>query len=196
MASHSSILAWQIPWTEEPGRLKSMGLQRVGHDWVTEPGSQYFFSYLFSFFLFKNFYWSIVAFRFHWWFNGEESACHAGDLFSIPGLGRSPEKGNGNSSILAWRIPWTEELGRLQSMGLQRVRHDWMTKSKQQLLYSVVLVFVCLFVFTVLQSEIHTHTHRYICVYIYPLFFQFPSHLGHLQMGNKCMKRCSAITNY
>ena len=35
MATHSSILAWRIPWTEEPGRLQSMGSQRVGHDWVT-----------------------------------------------------------------------------------------------------------------------------------------------------------------
>ena len=32
MATHSSILAWRIPWTEEPGRLQSMGLQRVGHN--------------------------------------------------------------------------------------------------------------------------------------------------------------------
>ena len=32
MATHSSILAWRIPWMEEPGRLQSMGLQRVGHD--------------------------------------------------------------------------------------------------------------------------------------------------------------------
>ena len=32
MAPHSSILAWRIPQTEEPGRLQSMGLQRVGHD--------------------------------------------------------------------------------------------------------------------------------------------------------------------
>ena len=32
MATHSSSLAWKIPWTEERGRLKSMGLQRVGHD--------------------------------------------------------------------------------------------------------------------------------------------------------------------
>ena len=31
MAPHSSTLAWKIPWTEEPGRLQSMGLQRVGH---------------------------------------------------------------------------------------------------------------------------------------------------------------------
>ena len=32
MANHSSILAWKIPWTEEPGRLRSTGSQRVGHD--------------------------------------------------------------------------------------------------------------------------------------------------------------------
>ena len=32
MATHSSILTWKIPWTEEPGKLQSMGLQRVGHD--------------------------------------------------------------------------------------------------------------------------------------------------------------------
>ena len=35
MATHSSILAWRLPWREEPGRLESMGLQRVGHDWAT-----------------------------------------------------------------------------------------------------------------------------------------------------------------
>ena len=37
MATHSSILAWRIPWTEEPGGLQSMGLQRVGHDLATKP---------------------------------------------------------------------------------------------------------------------------------------------------------------
>ena len=35
MATHPSILAWKIPWMEEPGRLQSMGSQRVGHDWAT-----------------------------------------------------------------------------------------------------------------------------------------------------------------
>ena len=35
MAPHSSTLAWKIPWTEEPGRLRSMGSLRVGHDWTT-----------------------------------------------------------------------------------------------------------------------------------------------------------------
>ena len=36
MASHSSILAWEMPWTQEPGRLQSMGSQRVRHGCVTE----------------------------------------------------------------------------------------------------------------------------------------------------------------
>ena len=51
------------------------------------------------------------------------SAGEAGDPGSIPGVGRSPGEGNGTPhfSILAWRIPWTEEPGRVQSMGLQRV---------------------------------------------------------------------------
>ena len=35
MAPHSSTLAWKIPWTEEPGRLQSMGSHRVGHNWAT-----------------------------------------------------------------------------------------------------------------------------------------------------------------
>ena len=35
MATHSSTLAWKIPWTEKPGRLQSMGSQRVGHNWAT-----------------------------------------------------------------------------------------------------------------------------------------------------------------
>ena len=48
------------------------------------------------------------------------------DAGSIPGLQRSLEEGIATqSSILAWRIPWTEEPGGLQFMGLQRVRHDW-----------------------------------------------------------------------
>ena len=58
--------------------------------------------------------------------DGKESACHAGDTGWIPGAGRCPgEKGMAtHSSILVWRIPWTEEHGGLQSMGSQRVRHD------------------------------------------------------------------------
>ena len=55
----------------------------------------------------------------------KESACNAEDLDLIPGSGRCPVGGNGNpSSVLAWRIPWIEEPGRLQSLGSQKVRHD------------------------------------------------------------------------
>ena len=36
MATHSSILAWEIPWIEKPGRLQSMGSQRVGYDFATK----------------------------------------------------------------------------------------------------------------------------------------------------------------
>ena len=40
MATHSSILAWEIPWTEDPGRLQSMGSQRTGYDLVTKQQQQ------------------------------------------------------------------------------------------------------------------------------------------------------------
>ena len=49
---------------------------------------------------------------------------NAGDRGSIPGSGRSPGGGYDYSSILVWRVPWTEKPGGLQSMGLQRVGHD------------------------------------------------------------------------
>ena len=56
----------------------------------------------------------------------------AGDVSSIPGLGRSPEKGMAtHSSILAWRTPWTEEPGGLCFMGHTRVGHDSATKQQQ-----------------------------------------------------------------
>ena len=57
--------------------------------------------------------------------DGKASVYNAGDPGLIPQLGRSPGEGNGNhSSTIAWKIPWTEEPRRLQSMGSQRVRHD------------------------------------------------------------------------
>ena len=66
--------------------------------------------------------------RLPWWLRGKVSAYSVGDLGSIPGSGRSSGEGNGNPhSILAWRIPWTEEPGGLQSMGSQRVGYDWAT---------------------------------------------------------------------
>ena len=73
--------------------------------------------------------------KFQFWLNlwmylpggsdGKASAYNAGDLGSIPGSGRSLKKEMAtHSSILAWKIPWTEECGGLKFMGPQRVRHD------------------------------------------------------------------------
>ena len=57
MATHSSIPAWRIPWKEEPGRLQSMGSQRVGHDWVTKT---LFWDYMQP----KVFLWAMVCISF------------------------------------------------------------------------------------------------------------------------------------
>ena len=57
--------------------------------------------------------------------DGKESAFSAGDLGSIPGSGRSPGEGKGNPVFLPGESPWTEEPGGLQSMGSQRVRHNF-----------------------------------------------------------------------
>ena len=57
--------------------------------------------------------------------DGKESTCNEGDLGLIPGLGRSPREENGTPlQYLAWKIPWTEEPGGLQSRGSLRVGHD------------------------------------------------------------------------
>ena len=64
----------------------------------------------------------------------KNSPAHAGDTrqaVSVPGSGRSPEKEIAtHSSILACKVPWTGKPGVLQSMGLQRVRKDWVTKKQ------------------------------------------------------------------
>ena len=77
-ATHSSILAWRIPWTEKPVRLQSMGSQRVGHDWVT---SLHFTHWVQDFPSGSD---------------GKASVYNAGDPGSSSGLGRSPGEGNGN----------------------------------------------------------------------------------------------------
>ena len=66
--------------------------------------------------------------RLPWWHNSKDSAFSEGDTGDtdlIPGLGKSLGEENGNhSNILLWRIPWTEDPGRLQSIGSQRVGYD------------------------------------------------------------------------
>ena len=65
---------WRISWTVEPGRLPSMGSQRVGHVWAT----------------------NMFSLGFPGGSDGKESSCNAGDQGSIPGLGRSPGEGHSN----------------------------------------------------------------------------------------------------
>jgi len=60
MATHSSILAWEIPWTEEPGGLQSMGSQRVRHALVTEHAHT---SFLFRF---DNLLYEFLSFIINW----------------------------------------------------------------------------------------------------------------------------------
>ena len=66
------------------------------------------------------------------WLRGRGSACPAGDTCPSPGSGNSLEKEMAtHSSLLAWRVPRTEEPGGLQSMGLHRVRQDWATSTHE-----------------------------------------------------------------
>ena len=67
-----------------------------------------------------------------WWSVVKNMPANAGDTGLIPGSGRSAGVANGcYTSILAWKIPWTEEPGRLPSMGLQKSQHDLVTKQQQ-----------------------------------------------------------------
>ena len=108
MATHSSILAWRIPWTE---RLAGYSPLRC-----KEPNVIVLLTLSFHLALPDG---SMVK-------NLPPSAGDTGDMSSIPGLGRSLGKEMAtHSSILALKIPWTEEPDRLQSMGFQRLRCYW-----------------------------------------------------------------------
>ena len=103
MSTHSSMLAWRILWKEEPGGLQSVGSQRVSHDWVTNTTTG------------GSVVKSLPAKQESWvWSLGWEDPLEK-EMVT-------------HSSILAWRIPWTEKPGRLhRSTGSQRVGHDWAT---------------------------------------------------------------------
>ena len=120
MTTHSSTLAWKIPWTEEHGRLQSMGSQRVGHNWVT---SLHFTNVSFTFFIprrlryFSKFVnqwvtlFTFVTFVLCSLFYGLTVVLT--DLCA------------GSNFVLAWRIPGMGEPGGLPSVGSHRVGHDW-----------------------------------------------------------------------
>ena len=119
MAPHSSTLAWKIPRVEEPGRLQSMGSQRVGHDWATSlsctgegNGNPLQCSCLVN--PRDRGAWWVAVYGVAWsrtrlkrlsssgnnphYLCGLDvkEACSAGDLGLIPGSGRSSGEGNGN----------------------------------------------------------------------------------------------------
>ena len=145
MATCSSILAWKIPWTEVPGRLQSMGLQRVRYDWATEHADTLYYSCQSAWIHFNS---------------GNAFECHqllpqltSNLAGKIKHLKKKPKQSNycyrhlvlpvlrdseggehsmerevvregfleeetvTHYSILAWKISWTEVPGRLQSMG-------------------------------------------------------------------------------
>ena len=125
MATHSSVLAWSIPGTGEPGGLPSLGSHRVGHDCsdlaaaaaATRSSNRFIKCYLRP--------WGCPA--------GSEvknPPARAGDADSIPGLGRFPWRKEWQPApiFLALRIPQTEEPGGLQFTGSQRIKHDLGTK--------------------------------------------------------------------
>ena len=126
MATLSSMLAWKFPWIEEPGRLESMGSQRMGCNWayVGRLNSKCAGTRASS--VVKNLHAS------------------AGD--AVQSLGQEDpleEEMDTHSVIHAATIPWTEEPGGLQPMGLQRVRHDWVPmhkqrKKKQTILHAII----------------------------------------------------------
>ena len=117
--THSSIVAWRIPWTGEPGGLQSMGSQRIRHNWVTWhptpvllPGKSHGRRSLVGCSPWGRTRLSDFSFIFHFHALEKEMATH--------------------SSVLAWRIPETGEPGGLPSMGSHRVGQDWSDLQQQQ----------------------------------------------------------------
>ena len=70
-----------------------------------------------------------------------------------------------DSSILAWRILWTEEPGMLQSMGSQRVSHDWATKHTHIYIHIYIYTHTYMYIYTYIHIYIYTHTHTYMYIF-------------------------------
>ena len=97
-----------------------------------------YFSLSFLIYSARPFMYPLCASDFPGSSNDKESSCNEGDLGVILGSGRSPGgRTKTHSSILVWRIPWTEEPDWLQSVGSQRVGHDQMTNMCQVLCWGL-----------------------------------------------------------
>ena len=147
MATHSSILAWRIPGMREPGGLSSMESHRVGHDWSDIVAAAAIYSNRDT----NIFDYHPILSSVHMDTKGQSERRRNWEIgidiwaslvaktiknspalqeIRVRSLGREDpmEKGMAShSSILPWKIPWTQKPGRPQSMGLQRVGHNWRT---------------------------------------------------------------------
>ena len=123
MAIQPTILAWRIPWIKEPGRLQSIGLQRVGHNW-----SDWACTHA------RNL--DLIGYkRLPWWLRWKKkNPLQRGR----PGFNPCVKKIHWREAwqptpvFLPGESPWTEEPGGLRSTASQRVGHDWATKHKMR----------------------------------------------------------------
>ena len=157
MATHSSILAWRIPWREESDGLQSMALQRFGHNWVTNT-----FTFTYSYYKISatSPYYTICPWAhltskictyhlptpvlplfpaaYHWFVLCSPLAPVVKNLpavqetqemrvWSLDWEYSREEERATHSSILAWKTPWTEEPRGLQYVGSQRVGCSWVS---------------------------------------------------------------------
>ena len=112
MATHSSILTWEIPCTEEPGRLQSMGLQESD---MTQQ---------------LNYTELILGVGLPWWFNGKESTCQCRRCNFDPRVRKSPwrRKWQPSPVFLPGKSHGQRSLAGYSLWGCKRVRHNLTTK--------------------------------------------------------------------
>ena len=121
--SSAQLQNWDLTAQMLP-KQQNTGATRAAGDRNTCRGSRLLIQWILHWASTERLLWAGLP----WGSDSEESACDAGNVHSIPGSERSPPLQKGmatHSSVLAWRIPWTDEPGGLQSMGSQRVGHDW-----------------------------------------------------------------------
>ena len=120
MATPSSILAWRVPWTEEPGGLQSKGLQRVRHDWSDLAQHAH--------------YYLIQDLGLPWWLSGKEFTCQCRRHRLDPWVRKMPwrRKWQHTPVFLPGKSHEQRSLVGCSPWGHKRVGHDLQTKPHQQ----------------------------------------------------------------
>ena len=131
MASHSSVLAWRIPGTGEPGGLLSLGSHRVGHDWSDLAAAYAYITVYILVCFYLTVYLKNVSISTYvglpWWLK-KPPAMQKPQGMWVPSLGQEEPLEEGmaiHSSIFAWRILWTDEPGEVLSVKSQIVGYGW-----------------------------------------------------------------------